>query len=53
MDAITRLVSTGMRLDCAIDLVAWFRREQNDAGLEKYIQKAEAEHRERICAVQP
>ena len=35
MDTITRLVQAGIRPDCAVETVAWFRQQGNDSGLEQ------------------
>ncbi len=51
MDTITRLVQAGIRPDCAVDTVAWYRRQGNDSDLEKYIQNAESRHKRQLCAV--
>lgn len=41
MDMITRLVQAGIRPDCAVETVAWFRQQGNDSGLESYVAQAE------------
>lgn len=41
MDTITRLVQAGIRPDCAVETVAWYRQQGNDQGLERYIQEVE------------
>ncbi len=41
MDTIRRLVEAGIRPDCAVETVAWFRQQGDDRGLERYIQEAE------------
>lgn len=51
MDSITRLVQAGIRPDCAVETVAWFRQQGNDNGLERYIQEAESRHKRYVCAV--
>ena len=50
MDTITRLVTAGIRPDCAVETVAWFREQGDDNGLEKYISSIERKMRERMCA---
>lgn len=32
MDMITRLVQAGIRPDCAVETVAWYRRRQDEHG---------------------
>lgn len=51
MDSITRLVQAGIRPDCAVETVAWFRQQGNDIGLERYIQDAESRHKHFVFAV--
>ena len=51
MDTITRLVQAGIRPDCAVETVAWFRQLGNDSGLERYIQEAESRHKRCVCVV--
>ena len=51
MDTITRLVQAGIRPDCAVETVAWFRQQGNDHGLEEYIQAAESRHKRHVCPV--
>lgn len=41
MDTIRRLVEAGIRPDCAVETVAWYRQQGDDMGLERYIQEAE------------
>lgn len=41
MDAITRLVQAGIRPDCAVETVVWYRSQGDDAGLESYIRSRE------------
>lgn len=51
MDAFTRLVQAGIRPDCAIETVAWYRQQGEDHKLEEYIQAAESRHKHHVCAV--
>lgn len=51
MDSVTRLVQAGIRPDCAVETVAWYRQQGNDNGLERYIQEAEIRHKRCVCAV--
>lgn len=44
MDAIRRLVEAGIRPDCAVETVAWYRQQGDDNGLERYIQEVEMRH---------
>lgn len=41
MDAVTRLIRAGIRPDCAVETVAWYRSQGDDSGLERYIYAAE------------
>ena len=41
MDMVSRLVQAGIRPDCAVETVAWFRQQGNDAGLERYVNEVE------------
>lgn len=51
MDTITRLVQAGIRPDCAVETVAWFRSQGNDHGLKEYIQEAESRHKHHVCVL--
>lgn len=51
MDAVTRLVQAGIRPDCAIETIGWFRQQGDDNGLEKYIQQAESRFKRHVCPV--
>lgn len=51
MDTVTRLVQAGIRPDCAVETVAWFRQQGNDRGLELYIQEAENRFERLTCAI--
>ena len=52
MDTITSLVEAGIRPDCAVETVAWFRKQGNDSGLEEYIQNAESRYKRHVCVFQ-
>lgn len=41
MDMISRLVQAGIRPDCAVETVAWFRQQGDDHGLKLYVDEAE------------
>lgn len=41
MDTITRLVEAGIRPDCAVETVAWFRQQGDDHALNLYVDEAE------------
>ena len=41
MDAVTRLIQAGIRPDCAVETVAWYRSQGDDIGLDRYIHAAE------------
>lgn len=41
MDYITRLVQAGVRPDCAVETVAWFRSQGEEQKLEEYTKKCE------------
>lgn len=41
MDYVTRLVQAGIRPDCAVETVAWFRAQGDDKALERYTRAAE------------
>lgn len=41
MDMVSRLVQAGILPDCAVETVAWFRQQGNDAGLERYVNEVE------------
>lgn len=41
MDAVTRLIQAGIRPDCAVETVAWYRSQGDDNGLERYVYAAE------------
>lgn len=41
MDAANRLIKAGIRPDCAVETVAWFRRQGDDSSLERYVSRAE------------
>lgn len=42
MDAVNRLIQAGIPSDCASDTVLEFEARGDDAGLERYVQDAEA-----------
>lgn len=41
MDYVSRLVQAGIRPDCAVETVAWFRSQSEDRKLEEYTQECE------------
>jgi hypothetical protein len=51
MDTITRLIQAGIRPDCAVETVAWFRHQGDERGLERYIQQAESRNKRYVCSV--
>ena len=48
MDMVSRLVQAGIRPDCAVETVAWFRQQGNDAGLERYVNEVEEKYGVRV-----
>ena len=51
VDMVSRLVQAGIRPDCAVETVAWFRQQGNDAGLERYVNEVEEKYG--VCVLQP
>lgn len=49
MDEVTRLISAGIRPDCASDTVLWYKRRGDEEGLERYIQHVENRTMEVSC----
>lgn len=41
MNAFTRLVEAGIRPDCAIETVAWYREQGDEQGLARYVEEVE------------
>ncbi len=41
MDYISRLVLAGIRPDCAVETVAWFRSQSEERKLEEYTKECE------------
>lgn len=41
MDYVSRLVFAGIRPDCAVETVAWFRMQGDDKALERYTKNCE------------
>lgn len=41
MDYVSRLVQAGIRPDCAVETVTWFRSQGEDRKLEEYTKKCE------------
>lgn len=41
MDYVSRLVQAGIRPDCAVETVAWFRSQSEDRKLEEYTRECE------------
>lgn len=41
MDYVSRLVQAGIRPDCAVETVAWFRSQGDDKALEQYTRRCE------------
>lgn len=41
MDYVSRLIQAGIRPDCAVETVAWFRSQSEDRKLEEYTQMCE------------
>lgn len=37
-----RLIAAGIRPDCAVETVVWFRTQGDEAGLERYVTGVEA-----------
>lgn len=52
MDMVSRLVQAGILPDCAVETVAWFRQQGNDAGLERYVNEVEEKYGVRILQPQ-
>lgn len=53
MDMVSRLVSAGIRPDCAVETVAWFRQQGNDAGLERYVNEVEDKYGVQVLQPKP
>ena len=41
MDAYMRLISIGIRPDCAMETVIWYQKKDDEEGLERYISNLE------------
>lgn len=41
MDYVSRLVQAGIRPDCAVETVSWFRFQSEDRKLEEYTRECE------------
>ena len=52
MDMVSRLVQAGILPDCAVETVAWFRQQGNDAGLERYVNEVERRHEKAVFLAQ-
>ena len=48
MDMVSRLVQAGILPDCAVETVAWFRQQGNDAGLDRYVNEVERRHEKAV-----
>ena len=44
MTPVERLISAGIRPDCAAESVLWYQAQGDDYGLEKYISEVETRH---------
>ena len=53
MDMVSRLVQAGILPDCAVETVAWFRQQGNDAGLERYVNEVEEKYGVRVLQPEP
>lgn len=52
MDMFSRLVTAGIRPDCAAETIAWFRQQEDDHGLEQYIRTAEERYEKHLRVLQ-
>lgn len=48
MQAVERLVSAGILPECAADTVAWYMRQGNEAGLERYVLEVESRQNQEV-----
>ena len=53
MTEYERLVAIGIDPECARDTVCWYRFQGDDAGLERYVQEAEARHGVQVLQPKP
>ena len=53
MTPVERLIEAGIRPDCAVETVEWYRTQGDDHILERYIQEAELRHGIQVLQPKP
>ena len=53
MTPVERLIEAGIRPDCALETVEWYRTQGDDHILERYIQEAELRHGIQVLQPKP